>query len=110
MNRSNHFTTVTDISTMSDTKPTMPRRGDFGWQPLVSAFEPTIEDMLSSRAYFGMPPEALYLWGTLRDEDGEIYCPMRRIPAGLIPTRRTRAGVFICVRRSATTTACICIP
>ncbi|MGF6743472.1 hypothetical protein [Paraburkholderia atlantica] len=34
---------------MSDTKPTMPRRGDFGWQPLVSAFEPTIEDMMSIR-------------------------------------------------------------
>jgi hypothetical protein len=35
---------------MSD-KPTMPRRGDFGWQPLCSAFEPTIEDMLSDRPY-----------------------------------------------------------
>ena len=59
------------------------RRGDFGWQAIVSAFEPTLEDMLSDRSYFGMPPEALYLWGSFRDEDGELYTPMRRIPTGL---------------------------
>lgn len=59
------------------------RRGDFGWQAIASAFEPTLEDMMSDRSYFGMPPEALYLWGTFRDEAGEIYTPMRRIPAGL---------------------------
>ncbi len=64
-------------------KASTPRRGDFGWQALASAFEPTLEDMMSNRAYFGMPPEALYLWGTFRDQDGEIYTPMRRIPAGL---------------------------
>ena len=61
----------------------LPRRGDFGWQALCSAFEPTLEDMLSDRSYFGMVPEALYLWGTFRDEQGEIHCPMRRIPYGL---------------------------
>ena len=43
------------------TDPTRPRRGDFGWQALASAFEPTLEDMMSNRAYFGMPPEGLYL-------------------------------------------------
>ena len=46
------------MSSKADT----PRRGDFGWQALVSAFEPTLDDMMSNRAYFGMPPEALYLW------------------------------------------------
>lgn len=75
-------------------KPTLPRRGDFGWQPLVSAFEPTLEDMMSDRPYFGMPPEALYLWGTFRDEDGEIYCPMRRIPAGLSGDARDKRRYF----------------
>jgi hypothetical protein len=65
------------------TRGNTPRRGDFGWQALASAFEPTLEDMMSNRAYFGMAPEALYLWGTFRDDDGEIYTPMRRIPAGL---------------------------
>jgi hypothetical protein len=59
------------VSSKADT----PRRGDFGWQALVSAFEPTLDDMMSNRAYFGMPPEALYLWGTFRDQDGEIYTP-----------------------------------
>ena len=68
---------------MSESKVKMPRRGDFGWQAICGAFEPTLEDMMSDRSYFGMPPEALYLWGTFRDEDGEIYEVMRRIPAGL---------------------------
>jgi hypothetical protein len=80
---------------MSNAK--MPRRGDFGWQPLASAFEPTIEDMMSDRAYFGMPPEALYLWGTFRDENGDIYCPMRRIPSGLATNAKdTRRRFYLC--------------
>jgi hypothetical protein len=74
-----------------------PRRGDFGWQALASAFEPTLEDMMSNRSYFGMLPEALYLWGTFRDEDGEIYCPMRRIPAGLPrDAKDTRRRFYLC--------------
>lgn len=78
----------------------MPRRGDFGWQPLVSAFEPTLEDMMSNRAYFGMLPEALYLWGTFRDEEGEIYCPMRRIPTGLPgDAKDTRRRFYLCATR-----------
>ena len=76
---------------------TRPRRGDFGWQALASAFEPTLEDMMSNRSYFGMPPEALYLWGTLRDENGDIYCPMRRIPAGLSSDAKdTRRRFYLC--------------
>ncbi|MEU1370888.1 hypothetical protein ABZ454_32800 [Streptomyces sp. NPDC005803] len=73
-----------------------PRRGDFGWQAMASAFEPTLDDMMSDRSYFGMPPEALYLWGSFRDETGEIYSPMRRIPAGL-PTDSpdTRRRLFL---------------
>jgi hypothetical protein len=46
----------------------------------VSPFEPTAEDMHSDRSYFGMPPEALYLWGTLRDDAGDLHTIMRRIP------------------------------
>jgi hypothetical protein len=75
----------------------MPRRGDFGWQPMASAFEPTLEDMMSERAYFGMLPEALYLWGTFRDEQGEIYCPMRRLPPGLPGgAKDTRRRLYLC--------------
>ncbi len=74
-----------------------PRRGDFGWQPLASAFEPTLEDMMSDRSYFGMLPEALYLWGTFRDEDGEIHCPMRRIPARMPGAAKdTRRRFYLC--------------
>ena len=81
---------------MSNTDRT-PHRGDFGWQALVSAFEPTLEDMMSDRAYFGMLPEALYLWGTFRDERGEIYCPMRRLPPGLPGAAKdTRRRLFLC--------------
>lgn len=70
-----------------------PRKGDFGWQALTSAFEATVEDMSSDASLFGMPPEALYLWGTLRDEDGNMYDPMRRIPWGIpgsAPDQRRR--------------------
>jgi hypothetical protein len=74
----------------------IPRRGDFGWQAVASAFEPTLEDMASDRSYFGMPPEALYLWGTFRDDDGEIYTVMRRIPAGLpSDAKDTRRRFFL---------------
>ena len=78
----------------------MPRRGDFGWQPLVSSFEPTLDDMMSDRSYFGMPPEALYLWGTFRDENGEMYSPMRRIPAGLPgDAQDSRRYFYLCTTR-----------
>jgi hypothetical protein len=56
------------------------RRGDFEWQPVVGTFEPTAEDMHADRSYFGMLPEALYLWGTLRDDEGDLHTIMRRIP------------------------------
>ncbi len=58
----------------------LPRRGDFEWQPLVSPFQPIAADMDSDRSYFGMPPEALYLWGTVRDDAGDLHTIMRRIP------------------------------
>ena len=34
-----------------------PRKGDFGWQAMTSAFEATIEDMSSDAPFFGMPPD-----------------------------------------------------
>ena len=59
---------------------TRPKRGEFEWQPLVSSFEPSAEDMNADRSYFGMPPEALYLWGSLRDDEGDLHTILRRIP------------------------------
>lgn len=60
-----------------------PAMGEYAFQTVVGAFEPTVEDMLSLDPMMGMMPEGLYLWGTLRDEDGNIYSPMRRIPFNL---------------------------
>jgi hypothetical protein len=60
-----------------------PAMGEFAFQPVVGAFEPTLESMSSLEPMMGMNPEGLYLWGTLRDEDGNMYCPMRRIPFAL---------------------------
>ena len=57
-----------------------PGLGDFGWQALASALETTAQDLVSPGSLFGMVPEALYLWGTVRDEEGNLYSPMRRIP------------------------------
>ena len=37
-----------------------------------AAFELTLENRMSDQFYFGMPPEGLYPWGTLRDEDDGI--------------------------------------
>jgi hypothetical protein len=58
----------------------LPRRGDFGGQPLVGPFEPDARSMHSDAPLFGMPPEALYAWGTLRDDQGDLHTIMRRIP------------------------------
>jgi hypothetical protein len=91
------FDTADEHATAAERLNGRPLRGNFGWQPLASAFEPTLEDMMSDRSYFGMPPEALYLWGTFRDADGEIYCPMRRIPAGLAgDANDSRRRFYLC--------------
>jgi hypothetical protein len=65
------------------TNVTRPRMGNFGYQPVVSAYEPAIEDMVSDRGYMGMVFEGLYLWGTLRDADGDLHTVLRRIPSQL---------------------------
>lgn len=57
--------------------------GEFAFQPVCGAFQPTLDSMASIEPMMGMNPEGLYLWGTLRDEDGNMYCPMRRIPYDL---------------------------
>lgn len=60
-----------------------PRMGEYAFQHVVGAFQPSLEDMASTAPLMGMNPEGLYLWGTLRDEDGNIFSPMRRIPYDL---------------------------
>ncbi|GAA3898641.1 hypothetical protein GCM10023084_58920 [Streptomyces lacrimifluminis] len=47
-------------------------RGHF-LQMLSGAHQPTIEDVLSDRSYYGLPPGATFVYGRLDDEQGEIY-------------------------------------
>ena len=71
----------------------LPRRGDFGGQAVVGPFAPDARSMDSDEALFGMPPEALYLWGTLRDAEGDLHTIMRRIPHDGKATNRRRLVV-----------------
>lgn len=75
-----------------DAQP-LPRRGDFEGKALVGPFAPDAASMHSDEPLFGMPPEALYLWGTLRDDQGDLHTIMRRIPHNGQPTSRRRLVV-----------------
>jgi hypothetical protein len=50
-----------------------------GRPSVVGPFQPDAASMDSDAQLFGMPPEALYLWGTLRDVEGDLHTMMRRI-------------------------------
>ena len=73
--------------------PALPGRGEFGGQVVVGAFQPDAASMHADDRLFGMPPEALYLWGTLRDVEGDLHTIMRRIPHDGKPTSRRRLVV-----------------
>lgn len=73
--------------------PSLPGRGEFGGQVVVGAFQPDAMSMHSDESMFGMPPEALYLWGTVRDVEGDMHTIMRRIPHDGKPTSRRRLVV-----------------
>jgi hypothetical protein len=75
------------------TDQSLPGRGDFEGQAMVGPFEPDAASMDSDSPLYGMPPEALYLWGTLRDDDGDLHTIMRRIPHDGRPTGRRRLVV-----------------
>jgi hypothetical protein len=71
----------------------LPQRGDFAGQAIAGPFNPDARSMDSSAPLYGMPPEALYLWGTLRDDEGDLHSIMRRIPHNGKPTSRKRLVV-----------------
>jgi len=77
---------TSEFATLSE----LPGRGDFGGQVLVGPFQPDARSMDSDAPLFGMVPEALYVWGTLRDDEGDLHTMMRRIPHnGKATSRRT---------------------
>lgn len=71
----------------------LPGRGEFGGQVVAGPYQPNAAAMDSNDTLFGMPPEALYLWGTLRDVEGDLHTIMRRIPHDGKPKSRRRLVV-----------------
>ena len=57
-----------------------PERGHFGWQPIVGPHRVTAAEMLDRRGFFGLGLESTFLYGCMRDEDGEMYEICRRMP------------------------------
>ncbi len=69
---------TTDTINLNAQSPT----GCFNHAAIVSsrAFDPAAA-LDVDRTIHGLTPEAGYVWGSLRDEDGNLYSIMRRIPA-----------------------------
>lgn len=59
-----------------------PEPAHFAWQSIVGPFAPSPRTMADhDRAYFGLVPEASFLYGKFVDSENEIFEPTRRIPA-----------------------------
>lgn len=58
-----------------------PETGSFNHRALMSGrrFDPTAV-LRTDQSIHGLQPEAGYIWGTLRDDEGGIYTIMRRVP------------------------------
>ncbi|MDQ2636242.1 MAG: hypothetical protein M3Y83_05110, partial [Actinomycetota bacterium] len=56
----------------------LPRRGDFGHQPLVGFFRPEPDQHLLHKAYFGLVLEGTYFYGIMAADDGESYAFIRK--------------------------------
>jgi len=81
--------------------PLVPDRGDFQWLGFAGAFEPSAAGMASARSYFGLEPEATYVWGTFRDAQGKVYIFMRRLPFHGLTEPPREAGVRSTIGRRA---------
>jgi hypothetical protein len=51
----------------------LPRRGDFGFSPLVGNFDPVAADGAPSESYFGLTLEGSWPYGVYRADDGTLY-------------------------------------
>ena len=54
------------------------QRGNFGHQCVVGAYEPNLEDSWNEKTYFGLALSGNYIYGSFRDEDGNIYAAIRK--------------------------------
>lgn len=83
------------------TQMQIPGRGDFQWLGLSGAFEPSVASTASARGYFGLVPEATYVWGTFRDAEGRAYIFMRRLPFDGLTEPPREPGVRSTIGRRA---------
>jgi hypothetical protein len=62
-------------------KATDPRRTDFDWRCVVGAVDTDAADY-TAEVQLGLPLSQTFVYGTVRDADGTIWTPMRRLSAG----------------------------
>lgn len=60
----------------------LPRRGEFPFQPVLGAHRSDPAEVANDRAWFGLPWSAFFLYGSVRDDEGELYTLLRRPIAG----------------------------
>lgn len=65
---------------------------DFAGRALAGERAFDAADLVTDRKPFGLTREGTYLWGTVRDGDGELCSFMRRIPAARDATSGSTAG------------------
>jgi len=58
------------------------RRGEFDWRCVVGAFDMQPEDYLATEPLLGLRPSQTFLYGSVRDSEGNIWTPMRRVLSG----------------------------
>jgi hypothetical protein len=64
------------------------RKGDLGYAALCGGREVLPDEFVDDRPYFGLHREAGYVWGTFRDDHGDVHSLMRRMP----PPQSSAAG------------------
>ena len=57
------------------------RKTDFDWRCVIGAVDTDMADLLSE-TQLGLPMSQTFIYGTVRDADGTIWTPMRRLAAG----------------------------
>lgn len=60
----------------------LPQRGQFHYQMLLGEHSSDPEHVALDTTWFGLPWSAVYFYGTLRDEQGELYTVLRVPEAG----------------------------
>jgi hypothetical protein len=67
---------------MQTAETSQARRQDFEWQCVVGAIDTAASDYANEGSIFGLPMSQTFVYGTVRDADGVIWTPMRRLAAG----------------------------